>query len=294
MTERYEITSILQRALVSEPSVLCSIVKGDRERPAVFMESVHQIMKLVAGAPNLRPAWFFDVEEQGEGLSDVGTHLIDLVQWSLFPDQPIDYRKDIEVLAGKRWPTPISREQFRRVTGEADFPPYLASQVIDGSFPYYCNNSVAYTIRGVHADVRALWGFDDRAAAPDTYVAVFRGTTSRVEVRQGAPEKFRPEIYVVPNRPELKARVSAALTAKLQALAEKLPGLGVDDRGGEFRVVIPERLRVGHEEHFAQVTHEFLSYYKHPPTLPSWEAAGMAAKYYVTTRGVELAKQTSR
>ena len=34
--------------------------------------------KTVSGVPLKRPAWFFDVTQAGEGLSDVGTHLIDL------------------------------------------------------------------------------------------------------------------------------------------------------------------------------------------------------------------------
>ena len=51
------------------------------------MESVHHLMKVVSGAPNIRPAWFFDAVEQGEGLNDIGTHLVDLVQWTLFPEQ---------------------------------------------------------------------------------------------------------------------------------------------------------------------------------------------------------------
>ena len=55
------------------------------------MESVHHLMKVVDGRPNIRPAWFFDTDEQGEGLNDIGTHLVDLVQWTLFPDQAIDY-----------------------------------------------------------------------------------------------------------------------------------------------------------------------------------------------------------
>jgi hypothetical protein len=43
------------------------------------MESVHYLLKTVAGVPLRRPAWFFDINEQGEGLTDVGTHLVDLV-----------------------------------------------------------------------------------------------------------------------------------------------------------------------------------------------------------------------
>ena len=80
MTERYEITTILQRELVNDPAVFGSIVPGSPEEPAVYIESVHHILKIVAGAPNLRPPWYFDINEQGEALADVGTHLVDLAQ----------------------------------------------------------------------------------------------------------------------------------------------------------------------------------------------------------------------
>ena len=53
------------------------------------MESEHYLYKYVAGVPLRRPPWFFDVEQQGEGLSDVGTHLVDLVPWVLFPGQAV-------------------------------------------------------------------------------------------------------------------------------------------------------------------------------------------------------------
>src|SRR5436305_12487398 len=117
MTERYEITSILQRELVNSPDVFGAIAPGSEAEPAVYMESVHHILKLVAGVPNLRPAWFFDVQEQGEALADVGTHLVDLVQWTLFPESAIDYRSDLAILAATGWTTPITSAQFQQVTG---------------------------------------------------------------------------------------------------------------------------------------------------------------------------------
>ncbi len=55
-------------------------------------------MKVVAGLPLRRPAWFFDVTEYGDGLADVGTHVVDLVQWTAFPHELIDYKKDIRIL----------------------------------------------------------------------------------------------------------------------------------------------------------------------------------------------------
>ena len=59
MTERYEITSILQSELVNDQSVR-QVLPGTPEEPGVYMESVHHLMKTVAGVAALRPAWFFD------------------------------------------------------------------------------------------------------------------------------------------------------------------------------------------------------------------------------------------
>src|SRR5262249_21109831 len=68
MTERYEITSILQRALVNDGDIFGSAVPGTLDAPGVLLESVHYLMKSVAGVPLRRPAWFFDTTQQGEGL----------------------------------------------------------------------------------------------------------------------------------------------------------------------------------------------------------------------------------
>jgi hypothetical protein len=64
MTERYEITSILQRELVNHTDIFGSVVPGTLDEPGVFMESVHYLMKSVAGVPLRRPAWFFDTTQR--------------------------------------------------------------------------------------------------------------------------------------------------------------------------------------------------------------------------------------
>ncbi len=137
MTERFEVTTILQRALVNDPAVYGQQLKGTPADPAVYMESVHHLMKVVSGAPNIRPAWFFDTDEQGEGLNDIGTHLVDLVQWTLFPNQSIDYRRDVTGLSAHRWPTVIPEADFMRVTASTGFPSSLASRVKDGALEYF-------------------------------------------------------------------------------------------------------------------------------------------------------------
>lgn len=273
MTERFEITSILHRELVNSPEVFGTLVPGSPDDPAVFMESMHRLLKTVAGVPMLRPVWFFDIEEQGEALSDVGTHLVDLAQWIAFPDQALDYRADIEMLDARRWPTTLNPEQWQRVTGTPR----------EDSFDYYCNNFVSYALRGVHVQMNILW---DLEGVSDTYVARFRGTRSTIEVRQGAAENFRPELYVVPTG---GAEIGDALRKRVAELAETFAGIAVEDLGGEFRLTIPDEHRVGHEAHFAEVTRQFFGYLRDPKSLPAWEKPNMLAKYFVSTKGVELA-----
>jgi predicted dehydrogenase len=276
MTERFEITSILQRDLVNTPAVFGAQEPGRADDPGVYMESVHHIFKTVAGLPNPRPAWFFDVLEEGEALADVGTHLVDLVQWTLFPGAAIDAPGEVSLHSAARWPTVVSPEQFRAVTGETRA----------ASLDCYCNSRVTYQLRGVFVKLDVLWKWE-AAAGGDTHLAVYRGTRSRLEIRQGAAERYRPELYVVPGAPDVKA----ALDRRIAELQARYPGVGVEGKGREYLVTIPDRYRVGHEAHFAQVTNQFLEYLKQPDLLPAWETPCMLAKYYTTTAGVQLSQK---
>src|SRR5690606_36103306 len=109
MTERFEITSILQRELSRRPELFGTLLKGTPAEPAIRKESVHHFSKVVAGSPLKRPRWFFDVRQQGEGLVDVTTHLVDLVQWQAFPEQALQ-PSDAKVLSARRTRTPITLE----------------------------------------------------------------------------------------------------------------------------------------------------------------------------------------
>jgi predicted dehydrogenase len=260
MTERYEVTSALQREFVNTEAVFGRV-------EAVRARSVHNIMKLVAGVPLRRPAWFFDIAEYGEGLADVGTHVVDLVQWTAFADVPVDYRKDIGIRSAKRWPIVLSAEQFKRVTGED----------ARGAMEYFCNNSIEYTLRVAPVAIEITWEWEGES---DVYEASFRGTRSTIEVRH----EGRPELYVVP----AGAGVRGEVESKIAALQEWWPGLAVTDRGDELRLEIPAQFRVGHEAHFAQVTNHFFRYVTHPESMPAWETPYMLAKYYVSTMGVEM------
>ena len=52
--------------------------------------------------------------------------------------------------------------------------------------------------------------------------------------------------------------------------------------------MIPSTYKEGHEAHFAKVTEQFLGYLKNK-NMPAREVPDMLAKYYVTTKALELA-----
>jgi predicted dehydrogenase len=284
MTERFEPSTIIQRNLVNDPAVFGAMVAGTESDPGVVIESVHHLLKVVAGQPNLRPVFFFDASDQGTALADVGTHLIDLVQWTLFPNQPVRV-PDLQVGAIRRWPTVMTLPQFQRVTALPAFPPQLAANVTDGRLDFQGNGEVHYSIRGIHVRLAALWNYESPTGV-DLHHAVYRGANARVEVRQGEKEKYVPEVYVVPNGPRNRAAVTQAVDAHLRRSQAQFAGVAYESVGDELHVTIPDRYRVGHEAHFAQVLGQFLTYLGSPKSMPAWERANMIAKYTVGTTGV--------
>jgi predicted dehydrogenase len=290
MTERFEVTTLLQKELVNDPEVFGKVDPGTPDKPSVYMESVHHLMKVVAGAPNIRPAWFFDKDQQGEGVNDIGTHLVDLVPWTLWPGQGMT-EKEIQILSAQRWPTMISKANFQRVTGEKDFPEFLKQDVKGDQLEYFSNSLVTYTVRGVHTKLNIIWDWEAPAGTGDTHFAYYRGTRARIEVRQGKAEKFRPETYVVPNDAKDKAAILAAVKKRLAGLQGRYAGVDVDEVGNDLRLRIPDKLRTTHEEHFAEVARAFFGYLANPKSFPKWEKAHMLTKYYVTTKGADLSRQ---
>jgi hypothetical protein len=163
--------------------------------------------------------------------------------------------------------------------------------VKNGSLEYFCNTLVTYTLRGIHTTLNVIWDWEPPPGSGDTHFAFYRGSRARVEIRQTRADKFRPELYVIANDPAAKPQVLAAVRAKIAALQRQYPGTGVEERGSDILVTIPDALRVGHEAHFAQVTTSFLQYFRDRKALPAWERPAMLAKYFVSTKGTELSHQ---
>ena len=69
MTERYDILNIIEKELLHQTELFGDLQKGSPDNPSVIMESVHHFFKTVSGKPLIRPAWYYDVEQQGEGIA---------------------------------------------------------------------------------------------------------------------------------------------------------------------------------------------------------------------------------
>ncbi|GAA4457900.1 putative oxidoreductase C-terminal domain-containing protein [Nibrella saemangeumensis] len=289
MTERFEISTMLQREFSMLPDVFGTLEKGTPDNPAVTKESVHHFYKYVSGSVLTRPAWFMDVTQQGEGIVDVTTHLVDLIQWECFPDQIIDYKKDIKLTDARRWTTDMTRSQFNAITKLNGFPDYLKKDVVkDSVLKVYSNGEINYQVRGVNAKVSVVWAYQAPEGAGDTHYSIMRGTKANLIIRQGAEQQYKPTLYVEPIAGG--AAFESRLMASLKTVQQKFPGVDLKKLDKGWEVIIPDSYKEGHEAHFARVMENFLSYLK-AGKLPEWEVPNMIAKYYTTTRALELAKQ---
>ena len=291
MTERYEITTMIQKELSEIPEVFGELEKGTLENPAVTKESIHHFFKYVSGNPIKRPAWFFDVSQQGEGIVDVNTHLVDLIQWECFPEQIIDYETDIEVVSAKRWATELTPSMFNRVTHLDGYPDYLKKDLIkDSVLSVYSNGEINYTLKGIHAKASVIWNYEAPEGAKDTHYSIMRGTNANLIINQGAKENYKATLYVqnvgTGSHDEFVLKLKAAVTS----LQSKYPGLEVIQSGSDITISIPDKYKVGHEAHFTQVTEKYLQYLK-AGKLPDWEVPNMIAKYYTTTAALKLAQK---
>lgn len=292
MTERYDLVNKINRAIIGDKTVFGDLQTGLPGDPAVRMESVHYFYKNVSGKPLIRPAWYYDVKQQGEGLVDVTTHLVDLIHWSCFPGQTIAYEKDIHVIDARHWATRLTRSEFKKSTSMDDFPPFLSEYVKDSLLNVYANGVFDYTVKGSHVRVAVTWNFEAPEGSGDLFRSVVKGSKATTSVLQGNEQDPLPRLYVRKEQTEDGPAFKAKLEQLLHGLQQ--PALSLHDCGdGLFEIIIPAEERSGHEAHFAEVASKYFDYLKHH-TMPEWEVPNMLAKYYITTKALTLAREKER
>jgi len=292
MTERYEIINILQKELSHDPGIFGQLEKGTLENPAITKESIHHFFKYVSGAPLIRPEWFFDVNQEGDGLVDVTTHMVDLIQWECFPNASLNYNKDIRMLSAKRWSTPITASQFRQATKKENYPSYLRKDVQDSILNVYSNGEMNYTIKGVHARISVIWNFQAPEGAGDTHYSIMRGSKANLVIRQGKEQQYKLTLYIEPVNTDTN-KYEQVLKSTLEKINKTYPGLALKRSEKGWELIVPESYKIGHEAHFSEVTKKYLQYLREG-NMPDWEVPNMLSKYYTTTQALEKALENNR
>lgn len=283
MDLRYAVSNILQKELSQIPELFGTLQKGTQENPALIQANLHHYLKGPAGQTSVRPAWFFDVEQQGHGIVDVSTHLVDLNQWLAFPEKPLNYQTDVKVLSSREWPSTLSPSEFRLVTKTENYPDYLKKYVKDSILSVYSNGEMNYTLKGIHAKVTVLWNYKEPPGSSDTHYSLMRGTKANLEIRQGREEKYKSTLYIRPHADSDIALFEKSLLAAQHILQQKYPGTEFIQRSKEWEVKPGQIQRTNS----AAVALSYIQAKK----MPVWEAPNMLAKYYTTIEALKKAKK---
>lgn len=288
MTERFEITTNLQKELSQLPEIFGQLQPGTPEKPAVEKISVHHFYKSVSGSVLVRPAWYMDTDQEGEGIVDVTTHLVDLIQWECFPNQTIQ-KSDIEMVSAKHYQTILTKEEFKNITQLDQYPDYLKKDLKGEKLSVFSNGEMTYKIKGAYAKVSVEWRYKAPEGGGDTHYSIMRGSNCNLLIKQGKDEKFDPTLYIIANEGTDLGLFAGNLE---KAVVQDLPqnGLGLEkvDKN-TWKVVVPQNYKVGHEAHFAQVTKKYLEYLKEGK-IPDLEIQNMITKYYTTTSALKMAR----
>jgi hypothetical protein len=188
------------------------------------------------------------------------------------------------MLSAREWPTHVTPAQFFKSTKLEQYPDYLQKYVKNNVLNVLSNGEMNYTIKNVHARVSIKWDFEAPEGTGDTHFSQMRGTKANLVIMQGKEQEFKPVLYIDPLNSSEKS-----IQDGIARLQKSYPGVSIKRSGSLWEVVIPEKFKVGHEDHFAEVVKKYLQYLK-AGQLPEWEIPNMLAKYYTTTKAVEMAK----
>ena len=283
MTFRHEVVAGLAQRIAADPE-LFGALDAQAAEPAIDIQSVHHLLKVVNGAPLRRPAWYYDTRIQGDGLVDIQSHMADQAQWILGDGPGFSFERDYELEDARRWSTPVPRELFRASTGLDDLPEALAPQLDAGVLRLACNGEIRYRLRGAPVRQRAEWGQREPEGGGDAHRTTVRGLRATVVARRGTETGFRGELHVAPREPG--PGFEARLSERLAAWEDELPGLSHRPSPLGREIVIPAALHTPHEAHFAMVLDDFLDRLD-AGEWPAGLAARIRARYTLLARARE-------
>ena len=293
MTQRYDALEIIERKLLNNKDLFGELQLGTESEPAMSMESVHHFYKEVSGQPLIRPAWYYDVEQQGEGIADVTTHLIDIAHWKSFPEEEINYTEDVEVLSATHWPTVLSLADFTKSTNVETFPKYLEKYIEDDMLKVYANGTIHYKVKDVNVALKVIWNYKAPDGTGDTFSSLIKGSKASLKTIQDKSTNFTKQLYIVKATDVNKDEFDSNLHDAVEEIKKDYPTVSIEasnSTSGEYLINIPAEEKSDHETHFQNVAQSFFDILVNQ-NMPKWEVSNTLTKYYIITTALDLAKE---
>src|SRR5699024_10459506 len=167
---------------------------------------------------------------------------------------------------------------------------FLKKYTVDDSILLaHGNGEINYSLRGVHIRITSKW-FYEAPGGRDSYYALLRGTKADLERKLTGEDAKVPVVYVWPKK-SIKDMNSYANNLKnvVEKLKKTYPEIRLEKYKKGWKISSPKIYPIGHKG-FSDVVNQYFEYLK-KGEIPEWEVSYMIAKYYITTKALNIAKQ---
>jgi len=260
MTARHQMLSRLCQAIANRQSLFGEMV--DDGDPAITLSSTHHLCKMVDGESLIRPAWYYDVGVQGNGLVDIQNHMVEQALWFVLGENEVNEETEIQLDAVRSWSTAVPPELFKQSTELERYPADLEKYLDDdGVLQLECNSEIDWRINGVRVRSRAEWKQIEPEDGGDIHTITLRGSRCNVEAVQSPESDFFPWVDLTAADDDARSALSEALQQCCDEWAEDIfPRIGFSELRAGFHMLIPRALDRGHESHFGLVREQFLDF----------------------------------
>ncbi len=241
MTERYDVPEKVLESLIAQEDIFGAF---DTSRGAALScGSVHHLWKKVNGKQLIRPDWYFDVAEQGEGIIDVTSHYADLAM-RIFGRIPGFSLDSVKLDSATKWTTLVPLADFKEITGKDKFPDSVKQDLCGDVLNLRSNGEIVFSSGNLKAALRVEWRLKAAEGQGDSHFMRCNGSLSDISLGD-APGTIK----IIPR---------ASIKDSLEKWNQENPDIKLEEQEKSVLAIIPPEKISGHELHFAAVLNSFL------------------------------------
>lgn len=137
-----------------------------------------------------------------------------------------------------------------------------------------------------------MWNYQAPEGGGDTFISTLKGTKAILRTVQNKEQNFIKQLYVYKAEGVSEKEFAENIQQVVTKIQKRYPFVTVlpTSNEGEYLINIPAENREGHESHFRYVAECFFKYLVNRD-MPEWEMSNTLAKYYITTKAVEVATE---